>query len=195
MLENVCAHDPLPNSQSGLMGPNANVKGRLNVNGSPAAMRIGELARRSGLSTSRIRFYEAKGLLNVVSRKANGYREYPADAVMIVGIIVGAQRTGFSLDEIKRILPAGLGNWRRGELTGGLRRKIADIEQMEVRLGQSKRQLYALIRKIDDKPDGMSCADNTKRLLKEFVSSGSRSVSRTSKKRGARSREIAAGRP
>jgi DNA-binding transcriptional MerR regulator len=158
-------------------------------------MRIGELARRSGLSTSRIRFYEAKGLLNVVSRKANGYREYPADAVMIVGIIVGAQRTGFSLDEIKRILPAGLGNWRRGELTGGLRRKIADIEQMEVRLGQSKRQLYALIRKIDDKPDGMSCADNTKRLLKEFVSSGSRSVSRTSKKRGARSREIAAGRP
>jgi DNA-binding transcriptional MerR regulator len=58
-------------------------------------MRIGELASRSGLSTSRIRFYEAEGLLNVVSRRANGYREYPADALTILGIIVGAQRTGF----------------------------------------------------------------------------------------------------
>jgi len=40
-----------------------------------AIMKIGELARRSRLTASRIRFYEAKGLLNAVSRKANGYRE------------------------------------------------------------------------------------------------------------------------
>jgi DNA-binding transcriptional MerR regulator len=158
-------------------------------------MRIGELARRSGLSASSIRFYEAKGLLNAVSRKANGYREYPADALLILGIIIGAQRTGFSLDEIRRILPADLGNWRRGELTGALRRKIADIEQMEKRLGQSKRQLSALIRKIEGRSDGVVCAENTKRLLKEFVSSGSPSASRTSRKHGARSRPIAAARP
>ena len=144
-------------------------------------MRIGELARRSGLSTSRIRFYEARGLLNVVSRKANGYREYPSDTLMILGIIVGAQQTGFSLDEIKQILPAELSNWRHGELMGALRRKVADIVQMQKRLGQSKRQLCALIRKIEGKPDGMSCADNTQRLLKEFVPSGSWSAPRTSK--------------
>src|SRR6202011_2149851 len=124
-------------------------------------MRIGELARRSGLSTSRIRFYEAKGLLNVVSRKANGYREYPADALMILDIIIGAQRTGFSLDEIRRILPADLGNWRRGELMGALRRKVADIEQMQKRLTQSKRQLCALIGKIDGQSDRLGCAENT----------------------------------
>jgi DNA-binding transcriptional MerR regulator len=158
-------------------------------------MRIGELARRSGLSTSRIRFYEAKRLLNVVSRKANGYREYPADALMILDIIIGAQRTGFSLDEIRQILPADLGNWRRGELMGALRRKIADIEQIEKRLGQSKRQLGALIRKIEGKSDGLGCAENSKRLLKEFVSNGSRSASRTPRKHGARSRNIAAARP
>jgi DNA-binding transcriptional MerR regulator len=145
-------------------------------------MRIGVLARRSGLSTSRIRFYEAKGLLTAVSRKSNGYREYPADALLVLGVIVGAQRTGFSLDEIKQILPADLGNWRRGELLSALRRKAADIEQMEKRLGQSKRQLYALIRKIEGKPDGVDCTDNTKRLLKEFVPSGSRPASRPSKK-------------
>jgi DNA-binding transcriptional MerR regulator len=158
-------------------------------------MRIGELARRSGLSTSRIRFYEAKGLLNVVSRKANGYREYPADALMILGIVIGAQRAGFSLDEIRQILPADLSNWRRGELMGALRRKVADIEQMEKRLRQSKRQLCALIGKIEGRSDGLGCAENTKRLLKEFVSNRSRSASETSRKHGARSRDIAAARP
>jgi DNA-binding transcriptional MerR regulator len=157
-------------------------------------MRIGELAKRSGLNTSRIRFYEAKGLLNAVSRKANGYREYPPDTLIILGIIVGAQRTGFSLDEIKQILPADLGNWRHRELMGALRLRIADIEKMQKRLGRSKRQLCALIRKIEGKPDGISCTDNTRRLLKEFVLTGSRSASRTSKKHGASSRGVAAAR-
>src|SRR5258708_1200949 len=109
-------------SPSGLNGPNPNVKVRFNVNERLTCMGIGELARGRGLSTSGIRFYEAKGLLNVVSRKANGYREYPADALMIPGIIIGAQRTGFALDEIRQILPADLSNWRRGELMGALRR-------------------------------------------------------------------------
>jgi DNA-binding transcriptional MerR regulator len=157
-------------------------------------MRIGELARRSGLRTSRIRFYEAKGLLNVVSRRANGYREYPLDALMILGVIVGAQRSGFGLDEIRQILPADLRNWRRGELLGALRRKVADIARMEKRLAQSKKQLSALIRKIEVKPDGMGCADNTRRLLEEFVKRGSQPASRKSNKHGARSRDIAVAR-
>jgi DNA-binding transcriptional MerR regulator len=157
-------------------------------------MRIGELARRSGLSTSRIRFYEAEGLLKTVSRKANGYRDYPSDAVIILAVIVSAQRTGFSLDEIRRILPSDLGNWRRGELTGALRRKIVDIEQMEKRLGQSKKELQALIRKIELKPDGVACAENTRRLLKEFVPSSSRAESRTARKQGTQSRDVAAPR-
>ena|ERR1700745_416392 len=157
-------------------------------------MKIGELARRSGLNASRIRFYEAKGLLNEVSRKANGYREYSAETLTILDIIVGAQRTGFSLDEVKQLLPAGLSNWRRSELTSALHRKIADIEQMEKLLGQSKRQLRGLIRKIDSKPHEMGCLENTQRLLKEFVPSGSETVSRTFKRHGPRPRDVAASR-
>ena len=104
-------------------------------------MRIGELASRSGLSTSRIRFYEAKGLLTAVSRRSNGYRESPSDALLILVIIVGAQRTGFSLDEIRQILPADLANWRQGDLIGALRRKVAEIEQMEKRLASFCREM------------------------------------------------------
>ena len=43
-------------------------------------MKIGELARRTGLTASRIRFYESLGLLPMVDRMPNGYRHYPKGA-------------------------------------------------------------------------------------------------------------------
>ncbi|MEL0028176.1 MAG: MerR family DNA-binding transcriptional regulator, partial [Perlucidibaca sp.] len=39
-------------------------------------MNIGELATLTGLTRSRIRFYESKGLLTTVERADNGYRSY-----------------------------------------------------------------------------------------------------------------------
>lgn len=44
-------------------------------------MKIGELAKRSGLAASRIRFYEKIGLLKTVKRSANGYRSYPPETL------------------------------------------------------------------------------------------------------------------
>lgn len=128
-------------------------------------MKIGELAKRSGLATSTIRFYESKGLLKSVARRANGYREYPADAAAVLAVIVNAQQTGFTLDEIAKILPANAANWRHDELIATLTRKIDDIEAMEVRLAQNKAQLRSLIDLIDSKPEGMACTDNAVRVM------------------------------
>lgn len=58
-------------------------------------MKIGELAKLTGLATSRIRFYEASGLIRS-QRKANGYRDYAADTVWILELVTGAQGAGFS---------------------------------------------------------------------------------------------------
>lgn len=154
-------------------------------------MRIGELAQRSGLRTSRIRFYEAKGLLTTVPRTSNGYREYPPDALAILGVIVGAQQAGFALDEIRRLLPADLTHWRKGELIGALRRKITDIERMEAQLAQSKLQLRAAIRTIEGRPDGMDCAENTRRLLKELVPVVSQPAKSKAPARASRRRQSA----
>ncbi|EOQ78953.1 transcriptional regulator [Pseudomonas aeruginosa VRFPA02] len=90
-------------------------------------MKIGELAKLTGLATSRIRFYEASGLIRS-QRKANGYRDYAADTVWILELVTGAQGAGFSLEEIARLLPSGDGAWQHGELLEGLRRKVAEIE-------------------------------------------------------------------
>ena len=57
-------------------------------------MKIGELAKLTGLATSRIRFYEASGLIRS-QRKANGYRDYAADTVWILELVTGAQGAGF----------------------------------------------------------------------------------------------------
>ena len=132
-------------------------------------MKIGELAKRTGLAPSTIRFYESKGLLTSVARLSNGYREYPPEAQAVLAVIVSAQQTGFTLDEIAQILPANAANWQHGELIATLRRKIADIEAMEVRLAQNKEQLRGLVDMIDAKPEGMACGDNALRVMDSVV--------------------------
>jgi DNA-binding transcriptional MerR regulator len=64
---------------------------------------IGEVAARAGMSASRIRYYEARGLLAEPERVA-GNRRYSEDVLRRLGIIDAAQRVGFSLDEIRDLL-------------------------------------------------------------------------------------------
>ncbi|MFV3308137.1 MerR family transcriptional regulator [Pseudomonas sp. NY15181] len=135
-------------------------------------MRIGELAKLSGLAPSRIRFYEASGLIHSVERKANGYRDYSEDAVWILEIITGAQSAGFSLEEIRHLLPLNANGWQHGELLAGLKRKVAEIEVLQQRLKQSKAQLLVAIESIESKPEGMQCVDNTQRVLNRLREEG-----------------------
>jgi DNA-binding transcriptional MerR regulator len=128
-------------------------------------MRIGELAERSGLTASRIRFYEASGLFNAVERNANGYREYTTEAVVTLDIITSAQKAGFSLQEIRSLLPTKLGTWQQDKLLDVLRKKVADIEGLRERLAHSRAQLLAIIETIETSPEGLSCDDNKKRVL------------------------------
>ncbi|MBB3122408.1 MerR family transcriptional regulator [Pseudoduganella violacea] len=128
-------------------------------------MKIGELAKRSGLAASTIRFYESKGLLKAVSRLSNGYREYPLEAVALLAIINDAQKVGFSLEEIKQVLPEDISSWRHDELIAALKKKIADIESLEIRLAQNKAHLRSLIQLIDSRPDDIDCKDNAVRVM------------------------------
>ncbi|UTY59232.1 MerR family transcriptional regulator [Massilia sp. erpn] len=131
-------------------------------------MKIGELATRSGIAASTIRFYESKGLLKAVSRLSNGYRDYPLEAVALLAIINDAQRVGFSLEEIKQVLPEDISSWRHDELIAALHKKIADIESLEVRLAQNKAHLRSLIQLIDSRPDGLDCKDNAVRVMESM---------------------------
>ncbi len=131
-------------------------------------MKIGELAERTGLARSRIRFYERIGLLKAVERQANGYRSYPDDAVLVLKLIKVGQAAGFSLDELRTLLPSDLANWEHGSLLDTLRRKVQDIEVLQLQLAQSKAQLVELMQQIEAKPQDMDCAANARRVLSEM---------------------------
>ena len=128
-------------------------------------MKISDLAKLAGVTSSRIRFYEAEGLLTTVSRTANGYRDYPPEALTILNVITCAQQTGFSLKEIKSMLPQEFSSWRHDELLLILRKKIDDIDEMQIRLTQNKSDLASLIQFIESKPDHVSCTENAEGAL------------------------------
>ena len=61
---------------------------------------IGEVAARSGVATSALRFYEEEGLI-ASERNASGHRRYPRSVLRRVAFIVFAQKIGLSLQEIR----------------------------------------------------------------------------------------------
>lgn len=131
-------------------------------------MKIGELASRTGLAASRIRFYEASGLISA-QRQANGYRSYTEQTLQTLNIISCAQQAGFSLEEIRRLLPdANTEGWAHEQLLGSLQRKVGEIEAMQQRLAQNKAQLLSIIASIESKPEGMPCTENAERVMAQL---------------------------
>jgi len=80
---------------------------------------IGELASRSGVAVSAVRYYESLGLLTS-TRTPGGQRRYPRSALRRVAVVQAAQRVGLSLSEVREAmahLPAdrapGKAEWAR----------------------------------------------------------------------------------
>ena len=113
-------------------------------------MNIGTLARQTGLAPSRIRYYEAQGLLGEVQRTANGYRVYAPSASHILGLITSAQDAGFSLDEIRNLLPeSDASGWVRNRLAESLKAKLADIAIIEATLARTRSDIEAVLARIE----------------------------------------------
>jgi MerR family redox-sensitive transcriptional activator SoxR len=64
---------------------------------------IGELAKRSGVATSAIRFYEEQGLISS-TRTSGGQRQYRRETLRRVGFIRAAQAVGLNLSDIRSAL-------------------------------------------------------------------------------------------
>ena len=71
--------------------------------GTEGNLTIGDVARRSGLRTSALRYYESAGLLQPV-RRANGRRVYDSAVFESLALIRLAQDAGFTVTEVRRLL-------------------------------------------------------------------------------------------
>ncbi|WED26557.1 Zn(2+)-responsive transcriptional regulator [Vibrio sp. DW001] len=65
---------------------------------------IGELAKKGGVTTDTLRFYEKNGLIQPVGRSDSGYRIYSENSLEQVHFILNSKRLGLSLDEIRELL-------------------------------------------------------------------------------------------
>jgi DNA-binding transcriptional MerR regulator len=67
-------------------------------------LKIGEVARVSGVGIETLRFYEKSGLLDRPGRTYSGYRQYDESVLERLAFIKQAQILGFTLDEIKQLI-------------------------------------------------------------------------------------------
>jgi MerR family mercuric resistance operon transcriptional regulator len=68
------------------------------------ALRSGQVAAAAGVGMQTLRYYERRGLLPRPERTLGGHRLYPPDTVARLRMIKGAQRAGFTLDEVATLL-------------------------------------------------------------------------------------------
>lgn len=67
-------------------------------------MKIGQVARQTGVSVQTIRLYEQRGLIPPATRTPSGYRDYPLSSLDDVRAIKQGQRLGFTLTEMKEFV-------------------------------------------------------------------------------------------
>lgn len=99
-------------------------------------MRIGELAKATGISTRALRYYEEQDLLPA-ERLANGYREYDEQAVLQVAFIQDLYRAGLSSEIIREIMPCAGPKRPEGDCAA-----LSDrVRQVRDRLAWQEKQL------------------------------------------------------
>lgn len=121
-------------------------------------MRISQLAERSGVPATTLRFYEGAGLLPA-GRSPSGYRLYGEDALDRLAFIGAAKHLGLPLDEVAQLLEV----WESGacaEVKAGLRPRLANrLAEAETRATETAhfattlRRALAHLDSLPDRPD------------------------------------------
>lgn len=107
-----------------------------------APLKIGDVAKLSGIGIEALRFYERSGLLGRPGRTQSGYRVYDAAVLQRLDFIKRAQVLGFSLDEIKRIIAdkqAGRSPCR--EVREIVRHRLEELDERMKEMRRYRREL------------------------------------------------------
>jgi MerR family transcriptional regulator, redox-sensitive transcriptional activator SoxR len=108
----------------------------------PNLLSIGELAKRTELRTSALRYYEAAGLLDPATR-VSGRRQYEESAVARVSVIQFAQRLGFTLSEIRLLLSEPRGRRQKERWRGFVDTKVDELDEAMTQMRSMKTVLIA----------------------------------------------------
>lgn len=133
-------------------------------------MNISEAARRSGLSSKTIRYYEEIGLIGPAQRGDNGYRQYGGKAVEELQFLARAREVGFDLDECRHLLHLQHDSGRQSqharalvlEKSAQLQSRISSLQAMQLVLQDMAGRCHG--------DEGPECA-----ILDDLANGGARS--------------------
>ena len=122
-------------------------------------MKIGELAKRSGLSAHTIRYYERIGLLPYAGRDRAGQRDYDLSILSWIEFLGRLKTTGMPIREMLRYAELR----ERGSGTGAERRAL--LEQHRERVRTHVDELNACLLILDTKIGGYA---ETEQRMKDY---------------------------
>ena len=121
-------------------------------------MKVGEVARRSGVNVETLRYYERRGLLPPPEREPSGHRRYDEDTVRFLRAIKEAQAVGFTLTEIGEYLRAARRSEKPSEtLRIRMASKIDEIDNRIAGLRRMRDELARVVGCACDSLDHCTC--------------------------------------
>jgi DNA-binding transcriptional MerR regulator len=114
-------------------------------------VKIGELAKRSGVSIDAVRYYERRGVLPPAERTPSGYRVFDEESVVRLDLVRQLQDLGFTLDEVVDALLAhdrgdatcASERWRLELVGDRIDRKVGELQR-------TRRMIRATLAACDD---------------------------------------------
>ncbi|KFK97542.1 MULTISPECIES: Cu(I)-responsive transcriptional regulator [unclassified Serratia (in: enterobacteria)] len=108
-------------------------------------MNISDVAKKTGLTSKAIRFYEEKGLVTAPIRTENGYRSYDAKHIEELTLLRQARQVGFNLDECRELVTLFNDPARHSaDVKARTLQKVAEIEKHISELGKMRQRLLTL---------------------------------------------------
>ena len=108
-------------------------------------MNISDVAKKTGLTSKAIRFYEEKGLMTAPFRAENGYRSYTQKHLDELTLLRQARQVGFNLEECRELVNLFNDPARHSaDVKTRTLQKVADIEKHISELQAMRQQLLAL---------------------------------------------------
>ena len=127
-------------------------------------MKIGELAKATGVSTQALRFYEREGLLSQPPRTSSGYREYGPRALGTLTFILEAKAVGFTLSEIKQFAGIDPDSAQSCSLMQKLvHKKLGDLKEKRAAMKRMQKRLDGLMEECLLQEENAGCP-----VLQEF---------------------------
>ncbi|MGV3346461.1 Cu(I)-responsive transcriptional regulator [Enterobacteriaceae bacterium LUAb1] len=108
-------------------------------------MNISDVARKTGLTSKAIRFYEEKGLVTPPLRSENGYRKYNSKHIEELTLLSQARQVGFNLAECREMIQLFHDPARHSaDVKAKTLKKVTEIEKHIEKLQLMRTRLLAL---------------------------------------------------